>query len=323
MGNRTSGRAESFHSDLKRASGSQFASRLALVCHRMNAYYDQKRADRYRKLEIERIKKIPFSRFISKCDNCNCWDRIRFKLPCPCIISISPLILPLSIVDGRWRFERDENFEDNDSNEITSNGTNAKYASDEDQNEVCDANLTTDAADEVVLENSDTINKDRLLLRVEKLLHEISDAIKALELAKSSIWAPPIRMDELKPPYVNSNRKGRKAKQGVKSSTESLQISKESFDEFQTKNIKEKERKRKKIKISKRKRKLLELEEMQLDIDQKKRKLTLVETYRDPKTDAVFRWTGITPIDAIAAIHNVDADGNCGFRAISFDTYKD
>ncbi|GAA5799695.1 hypothetical protein HPULCUR_005112 [Helicostylum pulchrum] len=215
MGNRTSGRAESFHSDLKRASGSQFASRLALVFHRMNAYYDQKRADRYRKLEIERI-----------------------------------------------------NFEDNDSNEITSNGTNAKYASDEDQNAI------------VSSENSDTINKDRLLLRVEKLLH---DAIKALELAKSSIWALPIRMDELKPPYVNSNRKGRKAKQGVKSSTESLQI----------------------------------------NIDQKKRKLTLVETYRDPKTDAVFRWTGITPIDAIAAIHNVDADGNCGFRAISFDTYKD
>ncbi|GAA5797733.1 hypothetical protein HPULCUR_003127 [Helicostylum pulchrum] len=103
-------------------------------------------------------------------------------------------------------------------------------------------------------ENPNTTNKDRLLLRVEKLLHgmftkisafetqqEISDAIKALELAKSSIEAPPIRMDELKPPSVNTNRKGRKAKQGVKSSTERLQTSKELFDEYQTKNIKEKE----------------------------------------------------------------------------------
>ncbi|GAA5800387.1 hypothetical protein HPULCUR_005816 [Helicostylum pulchrum] len=124
---------------------------------------------------------------------------------------------------------------------------------------------------------------DRLLLRVEKLLHgmltkisalktqqEISDVIKALELAKSSIVAPPIRMDEPKPPSVNTNRKGRKAKQGVKSSTERIQTSKELFDEYQTKNIKEK-----KDEGIEKKRKLLELEEMQLNNEQKKRKLTL------------------------------------------------
>ncbi|GAA5814441.1 hypothetical protein MFLAVUS_007937 [Mucor flavus] len=62
MGNRTSGRAESFHL----------------------------RAGRYRKLEIERIEinSISFdeekeSDFVSKGDNRTWWDRIRFKLSHP------------------------------------------------------------------------------------------------------------------------------------------------------------------------------------------------------------------------------------------------
>lgn len=42
MGNRTSGRAESFHSALKGALGNQSAAKLPLVCSRMHAYYEQK-----------------------------------------------------------------------------------------------------------------------------------------------------------------------------------------------------------------------------------------------------------------------------------------
>lgn len=46
-------------------------------------------------------------KFVPKGDNCNCWDRIRYLLPCPCIISRYPGELPLSIVHNRWRFESD------------------------------------------------------------------------------------------------------------------------------------------------------------------------------------------------------------------------
>ncbi|KAG2195514.1 hypothetical protein INT47_002710, partial [Mucor saturninus] len=42
MGNRTSGRAESFHSGLKKALGSQSASRMSLTTKRMHAYYEKK-----------------------------------------------------------------------------------------------------------------------------------------------------------------------------------------------------------------------------------------------------------------------------------------
>lgn len=42
MGNRTSGRAESFHSGLKKALGNQSASRMPLAAVRMNAYYERK-----------------------------------------------------------------------------------------------------------------------------------------------------------------------------------------------------------------------------------------------------------------------------------------
>lgn len=42
MGNRTSGRAESFHSGLKVALGNQSASRLNLTTTRMHAYYKKK-----------------------------------------------------------------------------------------------------------------------------------------------------------------------------------------------------------------------------------------------------------------------------------------
>lgn len=31
----------------------------------------------------------------------------------------------------------------------------------------------------------------------------------------------------------------------------------------------------------------------------------------------------VKPISRVAAIHSVGADGNCGFRAVAFDVYKD
>ncbi|KAI8986022.1 hypothetical protein BDB01DRAFT_75368 [Pilobolus umbonatus] len=145
MGNRTSGRAESFHSGLKRALGSQSASRLLLVTQRMHAYYEKKRADRYRKLEVERISidsllfdkkqeyrfdemkfkvvkyamdRIRFNTiktlqedFVYHGSNCYCYDRVNYKLPCPCIIAMNPGVLPLEIVDKRWRFDP-SNYED-------------------------------------------------------------------------------------------------------------------------------------------------------------------------------------------------------------------
>lgn len=45
--------------------------------------------------------------FVSKGENCNCSDRVRYLLPCPCVISRHPGILPLDIAHKRWRFERD------------------------------------------------------------------------------------------------------------------------------------------------------------------------------------------------------------------------
>lgn len=42
MGNRTSSRAESFHSGLKKALGNQSAGKLALVTMRMHNYYENK-----------------------------------------------------------------------------------------------------------------------------------------------------------------------------------------------------------------------------------------------------------------------------------------
>jgi hypothetical protein len=47
--------------------------------------------------------------FVSKGANCKCWDRIRYKLPCSCVITANPEVLPLDIVDMRWRFGHDEN----------------------------------------------------------------------------------------------------------------------------------------------------------------------------------------------------------------------
>lgn len=47
-------------------------------------------------------------KFTPKDENCNCWDCIRYLLPCPCVIYRHPGVLPLEIVHERWRFEKDK-----------------------------------------------------------------------------------------------------------------------------------------------------------------------------------------------------------------------
>ena len=156
MGNRTSGRAESFHSGLKRALGNQTTSKLTLTVKRMHTYYENKvnhqmneiehhemkRRDRIgqqdnKALHIDsisfnlsrkyRFKKLKFKvvkfamdkirsntldtlhpGFVSSGADCRCWDRIHYKLPCSCNIAASPAVLPLCIVDKRWRLYPNE-----------------------------------------------------------------------------------------------------------------------------------------------------------------------------------------------------------------------
>lgn len=48
-----------------------------------------------------------------------------------------------------------------------------------------------------------------------------------------------------------------------------------------------------------------------------------VVTFRNVKKDIVFKWIFINPINAVAAIHSVGADGNCGFRAVALEVYHD
>ncbi|KAG2193120.1 hypothetical protein INT47_003111 [Mucor saturninus] len=347
MGNRTSGRAESFHSGLKKALGSQSASRMSLTTKRMHAYYEKKREDRYRRLTVERIsissvifdesreyrfkdlafKVVRFAMdkirtnlvasmqdsFLSKGKDCNCWDRVRYNVPCPCIISNSPGVLPLSIVDEGWRFERDDDYEEAKENEddckapaenasekkndevnvekevkaevTCTNAEKAKYDLDSEYDEIVD---TTIRVQEECAEEGPENNRERMILRVEKLLHgiftkinslgtqqEISDAIKVLEKANLDIKEPVIKIEELQPPSVNTNRKGRKSKRGIKSSTERLKIAKE------------------------------------------------VTSYRNAKKDVAFNWIYIHPKNIIAAIHNVGADGKCGFRAVALEVFND
>lgn len=47
-----------------------------------------------------------------------------------------------------------------------------------------------------------------------------------------------------------------------------------------------------------------------------------ITIYKNTKSDVVFKYIDVQPLTAIAAIYIVGADGNCGFRAVSFDVYQ-
>ena len=46
--------------------------------------------------------------FVTRGDNCNCWDRVVYKLSCPCIIAKHQNVLPLDLIHRRWMIELDE-----------------------------------------------------------------------------------------------------------------------------------------------------------------------------------------------------------------------
>ncbi|KAI8327467.1 hypothetical protein BC941DRAFT_477526 [Chlamydoabsidia padenii] len=319
--------------------------------------------------------------FVSKGENCNCWDRIRYLLPCPCIIHANPGELPLKIVHKRWRFEHDDSFEgiecavdtihSNQNQDETSGDTatvieiatpeskeeeeEEEEGEEEEEDEEEEVEYLYDKQDSPEVEAAATHeenklddktdepvnNKERMLLKVEKLLYsihrsinsfetqqEIADAIKALEEAEIKIVNPEIRMDMLKPPSTNLNRQeGKKVEERDEKNEEEYQ----------------------------KKKRLLEIEERHAALEQKKRKLTVlvrdddgsfimnrassketivkhevkssiydsIQTYSDQKKDSVFKWLNVDPLKAVSAIHSVGADGNCGFRAVSLGVYQD
>lgn len=177
--------------------------------------------------------------------------------------------------------------------EELSNFKEDQYATNEELNmESCE---TIDNAEETSKESihsgsidkTPTNNKERMLLRAQKLLHsiynsilsyttqqEISDAIKLLEEADKNIKTPKIDITSVKPPPINSNTKGRK--RGPKSSTERLKIASELYEESLKKKIQNKEKEDKKKEEYENKKRVLELEERHIALEQKKRKLTVL-----------------------------------------------
>lgn len=132
-------------------------------------------------------------------------------------------------------------------------------------------------------------NKQVLLLKAEKVLQsiynslktvstqqELADALKILHEAQTKIDNPDTKITQLKPPSINLNRKGRKSKKGVKSSTERLKIAKELFEEAQEKEIKKKEKEEKQNEEFEKTKRQLEIEERAVDLELKKRKITIV-----------------------------------------------
>lgn len=59
------------------------------------------------KIRLNTLKSLD-DNFNSKGDNCDCWDRILYKLPCPCIISRHQDVLLCNLTDGHWKIEVDE-----------------------------------------------------------------------------------------------------------------------------------------------------------------------------------------------------------------------
>ncbi|KAI8980862.1 hypothetical protein BDB01DRAFT_836529 [Pilobolus umbonatus] len=77
-------------------------------------------------------------------------------------------------------------------------------------------------------------------------LQELSDLLEVLEELKLKIDQPKTIMTQLKPPTVNTNRKGRKAKRGVKSGVERMKIAREMFEKEQKREMARREMEEKK-----------------------------------------------------------------------------
>ncbi|KAI7868052.1 uncharacterized protein EV154DRAFT_582268 [Mucor mucedo] len=315
--------------------------------------------------------------FVTRGENCNCADRINYKLPCPCVIAANSNVLPLEVVDKRWRLEFDEttfyrdpkkeetSVEHDDKSDVVSVLSVSDKEKDNDYNFI-------PLADDKKFEQKQNSEEPVERRTVEQVLHkmyssiadfstqqQIADALTVLEEANDKILNPAIKIDQLKPPTTNSNRKGRPSAKGVKSGTKRLQIAKELFEESQKKDIKKEEKKQKEEENMEKKRRIFEIEERHVALEQKKRKLTLVFknkeekahatsikhtlmkadksinlrkensagydrvlSYRNLKSDTVFKWIRVNPINSVAAIHSAGADGNCGFRAVSYNVYK-
>ncbi|KAI9333631.1 hypothetical protein BD770DRAFT_477587 [Pilaira anomala] len=110
--------------------------------------------------------------------------------------------------------------------------------------------------------------------------------IKILNVVKSKILNPEIKMGLLKPPFTNINRKGRKAKTGVKGSNDRLTI----YLYIQVEKNKHEEKAETKI------------DPVQVE------QYESIQIYNDRKNDKVFKMGG---------------DGNCGFYGVRFGLYRD
>ncbi|KAI9004284.1 hypothetical protein CLU79DRAFT_841332 [Phycomyces nitens] len=131
---------------------------------------------------------------------------------------------------------------------------------------------------------------------------EISDAIKILEKTEAAILKPAINMDLLMPPSTNTNRKGRKKLTLLVRAVDG------SFSYPDKSTIEAKK----------------DIPSAAGDLSHRSSAYDSLQTYRNAKKDAPFQWIHTQSTrNAIAAIHSVGADGNCGFRAVSFGVHKD
>ncbi|KAI8978982.1 hypothetical protein BDB01DRAFT_852207 [Pilobolus umbonatus] len=139
---------------------------------------------------------------------------------------------------------------------------------------------------------------------------ELSDLLEVLKELKLKMDQPKTIITQLKPPAVNTIRKGRKATRGVKSGVERMKIAREIFEEEQKREMAGR-------KVYEKKQEEIEATDVVEATENNG-----VLTYTNVKKDAPFQWIEDTYRKTIKAIHR-SGDGNCGFRAAAFEVYKD
>ncbi|OAD03262.1 hypothetical protein MUCCIDRAFT_81263 [Mucor lusitanicus CBS 277.49] len=181
-------------------------------------------------------------------------------------------VLPLNIVNKRWHIlQYYEEFleaqntvlpsssnEQTQTEEVPENVGESSAISVEEPASQPAPTLTELSEDSPVL-NLVNENKQYLLTK-----QKIADAVKALQNAEASIADPITKVDQLLPPTVNVNRKGRKSNKGPKDNTKRMALFVEQFNQSQEK-LKKKEAKIKKnegvLKATRRKMESIELDE--------------------------------------------------------------